>query len=231
LAGVLAGTYAFFLATASSAQVEWLGHEMLARFKNSTVTTVQAAYTEATESQSDETSAGILGGMLHRVQWNLRWELAALASLTRLAPGFDVVPLQEAAQSFVHSETTSVSGLVAKLPNGHATAHGVRKSPTNGEWETEAAAIVPVRTMRGPAVLLGYLPRLNPAEKEEWSAFLRGHKAHLNVLPDLALYWCDGKRTLLEIVDEVEMETGERAGAILVKYFQLLRRLGLVRWD
>lgn len=222
-AGVLAGTYAFFLASAGLAEVEWLGHEMLARFKRSSVGVIQDAYTDTVEKRATGSQPGAHSDLLRRIEWDLRWEVAALASLRRLAPGFDVEPMQKAAQRFVHSETSTVAAWPAVTPRPVPDASG-------SEWHVAAASIVPVRTMRGPAVLLGYLPQLSPAEKEEWRVFVRGHKAHFNVLTDLALYWCDGKRSLLQIADEVEMETGQRVDDVLLKYFQLLRRVGLVRW-
>ena len=44
----------------------------------------------------------------------------------------------------------------------------------------------------------------------------------------LALYWADGERTLGEIAEQVEMESGLRDDEYLVRHFQLLDELGLV---
>lgn len=229
LAGALGGTYAFFLANAGPLQAEWLGREMLARFKSNTVRAVQEAYTQALESERARMGDQDRRNLLRRLEWELRWETAALASLVRLAEGLNVAALQAAARSFVQSETASISGSLADRSGAPDAAPEV--PGPDADWVREAAGIVPVRTMRGPAVLLGHLPKLSQAERDEWLAFARSHRALLKVLPDLALYWCDGKRTLLQIVDEVDMETGQRAGSELVRYFRLLRRLGLVRWD
>ena len=44
----------------------------------------------------------------------------------------------------------------------------------------------------------------------------------------LAEYWADGEHTLQEVVDLVELECGRRKGAVLLEYFQFLKKMGLV---
>ena len=44
----------------------------------------------------------------------------------------------------------------------------------------------------------------------------------------LAEYWTDGRRSGLEIVDLVELEAGIRDPELIVTYFQLLHKVGLV---
>ena len=48
------------------------------------------------------------------------------------------------------------------------------------------------------------------------------------VLPVVALYWADGQRTLAEIMDLVELETGQRDAELVVRYFEALARLELL---
>jgi hypothetical protein len=78
--------------------------------------------------------------------------------------------------------------------------------------------------------LIGFLPRLDPAEREEWRVFARDRRQEIRLIPDLAMYWCDGHRTVRQIVEAVELESGKRAGELIVRYFRLLHRLGLVDW-
>lgn len=40
--------------------------------------------------------------------------------------------------------------------------------------------------------------------------------------------WADGQRTILEIVDRIEMEIGIRDTELVVREFELLEQLGLV---
>ncbi len=41
-------------------------------------------------------------------------------------------------------------------------------------------------------------------------------------------HWQDGRRTVLEIVDLIEMETSVRDAELVVYYFELLKKLDLV---
>lgn len=54
------------------------------------------------------------------------------------------------------------------------------------------------------------------------------HKDKAVILPTLALYWADGKRTLAEIIELVELESGERAEELLLAHFELLEKMVLV---
>ncbi|MBC8263022.1 MAG: hypothetical protein H8E47_02735, partial [Anaerolineales bacterium] len=54
------------------------------------------------------------------------------------------------------------------------------------------------------------------------------HKKGFFTLPTLAVYWTDGKLSLLEIADLVELETGQRNVELLVEYFQMLGQVNLV---
>jgi hypothetical protein len=47
-------------------------------------------------------------------------------------------------------------------------------------------------------------------------------------LSTLALYWADGARSVLEIADLVELESGRRDVELILTYFQLLEALGFV---
>jgi hypothetical protein len=97
------------------------------------------------------------------------------------------------------------------------------------EKEKEAAGLVPLRQVRGPIPLRGYLRRLDGADREAWRHLLKARKddAH-HTLTTLALYWADGARSVLEIADLVELEAGRRDVELLVSYFRLLEKLGFV---
>ena len=49
-----------------------------------------------------------------------------------------------------------------------------------------------------------------------------------STLTTLALYWADGSRTVLGIADLVEMESGTRDVELILAYFRILEKLGLV---
>jgi hypothetical protein len=76
-----------------------------------------------------------------------------------------------------------------------------------------------------------YLTQLSEEEREQWWQVSKEHKKGVYTLPTLAVYWANGKRSLLEIADLVELETGQRDVELLVKYFQMLGKLNLVKLE
>jgi hypothetical protein len=85
-----------------------------------------------------------------------------------------------------------------------------------------------VRRYRGPVSIGPYLRRLPVDEREAAQAMLRDHGAFCDLPADVALYWADGARTLAEILDLTDLETGVRDAAGLAAYFKLLARLELI---
>ena len=96
------------------------------------------------------------------------------------------------------------------------------------EWAAKAANLIPQRTYRGPGISIGSLAQLSQAERDEWMAFTSKRGSVAWTLPPLAEYWADGRRTALQIADLIEMETGIRDIELVVRYFELLQKLGLV---
>jgi hypothetical protein len=92
----------------------------------------------------------------------------------------------------------------------------------------DAASLVPMRRYRGPINLRPHLRQLPAEEREAAGAMLEQHSAFIRLPADVALYWADGHRTLAQILDLSELETGVRDPQGLASYFKLLARLGLV---
>jgi len=82
--------------------------------------------------------------------------------------------------------------------------------------EQQAAGWKPRRRVRGAIPLDHHLHRRERS----------GRLYH--TLLNLALFWANGQRSVLEIADLVELESGHRDLELLVDYFRLLDRLGLV---
>jgi hypothetical protein len=49
-------------------------------------------------------------------------------------------------------------------------------------------------------------------------------------MPTIALFWADGQRTLADVIDCVELETGIRAPEYIARYFEIWERLGAIEW-
>ena len=88
--------------------------------------------------------------------------------------------------------------------------------------------MTPRRLYRGPVSLRAAMSELSLEERVAVRKLVQSRKAGGRTLPTLAGYWADGRRSALEIVDLVEMEFGIRDAELVVKYFELLHKAGLV---
>lgn len=232
--GSLAATYAYFLANAGREEATWLGYEMTARFKRDVVRFVQEKVTEAasislTSEPEGEEGVNKLGEtialMRKKVAYLIEREQQALASLTRLSPEVAVEELQGEAAEFANKESAkgeeAIRACVGKPDWAELSAREL------DEWEDKAARMVPRRLYRGPISLRHYLNQLSEEERERWWRLGKERKKGFLTLPTLAEYWANGKLSLLEIADLIELETGQRDVELLVEYFQMLGKLNL----
>ena len=134
---------------------------------------------------------------------------AALSSLTRLGlPAARLDRAREALEGFARSE----AGTPAKAP------------------PRRASSVVPVRRVAAPLhyqrhLLPGYetLPR---STRERWRTLEAGVPDSL-LLAELAWYACDGRRTLAEVGELIELETGRNEPEYVEQFFELTSELGL----
>jgi len=222
--GSLAATYAYFLANAGQNETAWLGYEMVARFKRNLVQLVQEKVTERTEGR------GTVTLLRKKVAYLVERERQALASLKRLSPEIAVDGWQEEVAEFAERESARGEEAIGAWAEGRDLAELPEASKRELDaWEEKAARIVPQRLYRGPVSLRSYLlSQLGEEEREQVWQLRKEHKKGFFTLPTLAVYWTDGKRTLLEIADLIELETGQRDVELLVEYFQTLAKLNLI---
>ena len=226
--GSLAATYAYFLANAGSREATWLGYEMAARFKRDMVRFVQEKVTEATNIGEETDKLGETVALLRKkVAYLIEREQQALASLKRLSPEIGVEGWQGEVTEFANRELAKGEEAVRVCAGERAELPEASK-PELDEWEEKAARMIPRRLYRGPIPLRHYLNQLNEEEQERWWQMRQKHKKGFRILPTLAVYWADGKRSLLEIADLIELETGQRDAELLVEYFQMLGKMNLV---
>ncbi len=211
-ATALAATYAYFAANAGPREVAWLAREMTTRFEMRLARKLQSAITAT------------LGGVEpegppweRRVAFRLDRQEVALESLRRLDPAFDTQPWRAAARAIADSAWSRARDILGDW-------HGEDDA---GLLDAEAR-LVPLRRYRGPVNLRPHLRRLPADERAAAQMMLRRHGKFTDLPADVALYWADGRRTLAEILDLVELETGVRDAEGLVEYFKLLARLELI---
>jgi hypothetical protein len=208
----LAAAYAYFVANAGPREVAWLAREMNYRFELRQARKLQSAVTAA------------LGGSApsgapwdRRVAFQIDRQVAALESLRRLDPSFDPAPWQAAARAIGEAAWARARDVLDDW-----------RSMDVATLAEDDAQQIPVRRYRGPVSLRPYLRRLPAEEREAAQATLRRHSAFCDLPADVALYWANGARTLAEILDLTELETGVRDAEGLAAYFKLLARLALI---
>ncbi len=231
LVGGLATTYAYFIASAGDREAKWLGQEMLARYRMRLAHEVQGALTDALASTSAAELAGIKRRVDRRVQFVAQIQKEAFGTLLRLAPGVAefVQGLQRTAASVAAQELTNAAEVMlsrARELGLSALRAEVKSDPD--EWERRAASLVPGRLFPSPVSPGAYLHRLSPKEREEWYQWHRQHRSEYGAVSTVADYWVDGQRTVADIADLVECETGRRDAQVLIRHFELLRKVGLM---
>jgi len=229
-AGTLATAYAFFVANAGEAEATWLAHEIQARFQVRLAQCVQAYITRMWDSKAPTASKDALEMLERRIAYTLERHKEALTTLIRLWGGIDplIKVLGEEAAHLVQIALTR--GLHAAGDRIRAlSADGLSEPPEEpDEWERKAAAMIPHRLYRGPVALRAVMRKFSPEERAAWRKLVKSRRAGGRTLPTLAEYWADGRRSALEIIDLVEMESGMRDAELVVTYFEFLHKLGWV---
>jgi aminopeptidase-like protein len=213
--GALAAAFAYFVATAGEKETTWLAYEMLARF--------QARVGQLAQTLITEGMAGNGRSLLHlNRQFNYQLDrfYAGLGSLSRLWANAEVITeeIEEEAAQLADQARARL-----RMMGGIQTA----VSAEADKWEQKAANLIPTRLYRGPGLAIGATAALTAAEKEELYQFRKGRKGAYTA-QTLAEYWADGQRTILDIIDRIEMEIGIRDAELVVREFELLKGLGLV---
>jgi aminopeptidase YwaD len=222
-AGCLAAAFAFLAANAGESEVTWLAFEVAARFRERLARQIQVRLTQMWDGAVPAT----MDDLERRASYELERHRESLDSLSRLWDGAGqvVVELQAEAADYIAAYLRSIRKAVQACEDRLASAGGARNED---EWEQEAAGMVPRRRYRGPADLRGHWVKVAPAERAAWFSLMKSRPDGGWTLPVLADYWADGRRTVRDIVDLVEMESGIRDAELIVKRFELLHKLGLV---
>jgi hypothetical protein len=224
--GSLATTYAYWLASAREPEVAWLGLEMAARFRTLLDREAQLRTEQLLTDRDEEKAVQAALQWPARAQYLLERQQAGLTTLLRLWPeaGSLVEELTKRAESAVEAESTRLRGLVRERTKGLPEAPDAAPIAS----EDKAASMVVRRCYRGPLSARSYLHTLSQEDREALWRLQQEHGAFIRTPLTLALYWCDGKRTLLEVADLVEQECGQRDMEALVGYFQLLEKMELI---
>jgi len=215
---LLAATYTYWLGAAGPREVEWLAREMSARFKCRTIALLQDAVTT-------KASQGAGLPWQRRIDYWIERQQHAFESLRRLDGDFDPQPWSRAAADFATGEWTTIKDL---LPTNVEPEH--QPGASRGPAADKHAQRVPRRLYPGPVWEQTLLRYHAPPLTDKLYELQKTHKELPRILPTLALYWANGQRTVAEIIDRVELETGVRAPDYIADYFGILADLEAIAW-
>ncbi len=197
-------TAAYLYAIAAAGEPEAL------QFAELAATRGHSAIVDAAARAIDRLAAGATPALLHTaldsIDYQRDREIDAVRSVARLAPA-DTTALAGDLHSFAESQKRRVARFARVSP----------EAPPPSPRDAEAAAIV-VRRKR-----FGTLP-LDDLAPDRREGFPSGAWDTRLIT---ALYWCDGKRTLAEVVRLTEHELGP-SSFDWVGYFRFLERKGYV---
>jgi aminopeptidase YwaD len=227
---LMTATYAYFIANAGSREALWIASETASREKRTLLQKTQKVITAASNGNTEAASEE-LRKLRGRVDYWAKLATEAVSSTKRLAP--DDKQLESIVKELVTDiEATARSeGKRAKAEiRVLAQAKGLALKPRTRrltKFEKKAAAIVPIRKFRGPLSAREWVKKLSPEDREAFYHLGREHK-EASGSENLAIYWSDGARSLLEVSRLVELESGRSDLEYLFGYFTFLEKMELL---
>ena len=201
-------TYIYFIAAADERQIPWLASITLDRAME------QA---RAVASQSLDSAFSGKGGRdgFERIDYEVQRGQRAIQSVSRLAAEArraallnSLHPLCERLEAF------------GNLQKDRLRSAAIQPQPLSAGPQQKDAAHIIVKRKRPGTIPLDDLPQ------DQWEGFPSGAWA---TVPTLALYWCDGKRNLAEVIRLTRLEAGPTTFNF-VGYFRFLERHGYVEF-
>jgi aminopeptidase YwaD len=227
LAANLAACSAYFVANAGEREALWLAQEVVVQAKAALLKLIQERLGAALTADDEREVRRLALRLAREGEYLADREAKALDSILRLAP-LDLSDERGELSEFAGHELARARELIARETRVKLTK-GAKREPEPEPWAERAGRLVPMRRYRGPlAQIQPYLRKLPWEDREAWHRLRKDFKDKPGILPILALYWADGKRTLAEIIELVELESGEQAGEWLVRHFELLEKMGLI---
>jgi hypothetical protein len=227
--GVAAAAYLWWFAMAGPREVAWLGPAVVSRAE-ATLGRLRQGWLDELLARdptpTPEELAQALGALQRRLRMRVEQRVASLALLQRLA-GQELAQLPDwQAQVDAAGEREMQRAWAAMAELFDLAKRPDLPAAERDEWEERAATMIPRRLGRGPLMVGRHRGRLSPEDREAWRQLHKEHGRWGGSL--LAIYWTDGRRSLLDIANLVEDECGQRGVEALVHYYKLLEKMGLV---
>jgi hypothetical protein len=205
---VMNGAYAYFIASAGPSEERWMAELALTNGIDRVANSAEAILDQIAAADTVDR----LNHLLYHGGEKIDYAAARAAQAVSSAKG----PAQIGSRlnAFRDEQKKRVEAAVQERASGLGLA---RIQPAIPKPNAEAEAII-VRRKRMSTITLDDLPQ---DQREGFPA------ASFWSVPVAALYWCDGKRNLAEVIRLTELETGPQTFDF-VGYFKFLRKHGYV---
>lgn len=207
---IMNAAYTYLIASAGPAEKRWMAELALTRGQHRLAAATEHVLDRIAAARAADDLGRLLQHGAERIDYALDRESRAVRSAHDLKEGLaDLVAF-----------ASQQKGRVDRAVRDRATALGLGTiTPVKPVANPEAERII-VRRKRMGTITLDDLPR---DERENFPA------ASFWGVPVSALYWCDGKRNLAEVIRLTELEMGPQAFDF-VGYFKFLEKHGYVEF-
>ena len=208
---VMNAAYAYFIASAGPDQMRWMAQLALSRGENQIGAAAQKSLDQIAAAQNADQLSRLLYWETARVDYNLARESKAVKQADNLPQGLAGMA------SFAASQKQRIERAVQQRA---AELHLGTIQPFTPRVNPEAEKII-VRRKRWGTITMDTIPR---DQRDGYPAqSFWGYTVS-------ALYWCDGKRNLADVIKLTKLELGPRVPPNFnwVGYFEFLRQHGFV---
>jgi len=223
---IVSAAYLYYLANAGEPEVHWLsaisqtrGYQQILDAGSPFLDEIAGASNEAELSQ-------LLDQALDKINYSTGRQTQAVYSVLRLLPEDErqgvrasLDPLAKQLTGFGDAQSDRIRVAVDAKAKRLGIAGAIKPAPEPGGVPAVASTIV-VRRKRFGTIPLDDLPQ------DQWQGYPSGA---WDLIPITALYWCDGKRTLAEVIHLTRLEQGPTKFDF-VGYFRFLRDHGYVEF-
>jgi len=243
---VLTATYVYFIANAGYEEAVWLVNESLTRFKGKLALSIQrkisdlidnlrTTYKKKTErKRAIERFVRDLANLTAYLASRRAESIKQISKLVEKPRQKQFSTVMSTALSDIKTLTErehrrALAELQCLVPEARNLEQVLRRKLRLSLLERKAARTVPRRRFPGPISTRFLLSQLKEKDREELRKMEKTmRERQLGILPVLALYWTDGKRTLKDISDLTYLETGKEALKELDIIFRLLEEANLI---
>ncbi|MEM3693189.1 MAG: DUF4910 domain-containing protein [Candidatus Bathyarchaeia archaeon] len=226
--GRAVATYAYFIANAGEVEAQWLVSEVLNEAQRAMLDEMEGFLTPFYETYSKEKERGeakALERLWRRLNYLQTRYGIAIESVARLSGGEGLRKrIEEAKEDLRAYASMSLKRASRELGLQPRKPRKRRWMDMDG-YKREASRLVPKRLVLGSC----QMTRIPAEERKEWQRKCHEWGLKGSVIQS-AQMWCDGVRSVAEIEEVVEGETGE-SNIRLLDYFKEMERYGYIKCE